>query len=285
MSQKSVQYVLPALTLILIALLSLGSWVGLWAGDWREITGPSWAGPSLDHWLGTNRIGQDIFARTIVSFATALEVGLLVGLASATLGVVVGATSGYFRGRWMDEALLWLTGCFESIPYYLLIGAVLFALNGAPGALQLALILSFWPAVARHARTRAIALREQEFITAGRVSGLSSSQLIRRHVLPHLSDLLVVQASLLFVAAIKTEVVLSFVGLAGLNSISFGRMLAEAGQDILAGEYQNFIAASLSLFLLIWSTNQISDRLQICFNPVRSARSKRQPHSRRIEPV
>ena len=285
MNRRSIQRALPVGILSVIALLSLGAWAGLWAGDWREITGPSWTGLSVEHWLGTNRIGQDIFSRTIVSFATALEVGLLVGLASATLGVVVGATSGYFRGRWMDEALLWLTGCFESIPYYLLIGAVLFALNGAAGALQLALILSFWPAVARHARTRAIALREQEFITAGRVSGLSSSQLIRRHVLPHLSDLLVVQASLLFVAAIKTEVVLSFVGLAGLNSISFGRMLAEAGQDILAGEYQNFIAASLSLFLLIWSTNQISDRLQICFNPVRSARSKRQPHSRRIEPV
>jgi peptide/nickel transport system permease protein len=266
-------------------VLTVGVWAGFWFSEWRDVTGPSWAGPSPDHWLGTNRIGQDIFARTVQSIATAFEVGLVVAVCAAFFGMLIGAVGGYFRGRWIDEVLLWLTGCFEAIPYYLLIGAVLFALDGMPGALQLAMIFCFWPAIARQARVRVLVLRQKEFIQAGRVSGLSSLQIVRRHVLPHLRDLFLVQVSLLFVAAIKTEVVLSFVGLAGSNSISFGRMLAEAGQDLLAGQYQNFLAASISLLLLVWSVNQISDWLQIRFNPRQRAARLSAPRSGRIEPV
>ncbi len=166
-----------------------------------------------------------------------------------------------------------------------MIGAVLFALNGVPGALQFAMVLSFWPAVARLARIRAISLREQLFIDAGRVAGLGPFALIWRHVLPHLRDLLLVQASLLFVASIKTEVVLSFVGLAGLNSISFGRMLAEAGQDLLAGQYQNFIAASVGLFFLIWSVNRLADWMQARANPRSYDKTPSRSLRSRVEPV
>jgi peptide/nickel transport system permease protein len=285
MSRAAVTRTAPVFFLVAFGGVAIGAWTGLWFSEWRDVAGPSWAGPSFDHWLGTNRIGQDVLARTAQSIATAFEVGLLVAVCAAFLGTLIGAVSGYFQGRWIDESLLWLTGCFEAIPYYLLIGAVLFALEGAPGALQLAMILCFWPAIARHARVRVLVLRQKEFIQAGRVAGLSSLQLVRWHVLPHLRDLFLIQVSLLFVAAIKTEVVLSFVGLAGSNSISFGRMLAEAGQDVLAGQYQNFLAASIALLLLVWSVNQVSDWLQIRFNPRRRFGGLAGSNSNRIEPV
>ena len=254
------------------ALLALGVWLGLWASGWREITGPAWAGPSIDHWFGTNQIGQDILARSLQSIAAAFEVGLVVGVGAALLGLVVGAMAGYFYEGWIDELLLWLTGCFESVPYYLLMGAVLFALGGVSGALQLAMILSFWPAVARVVRVRVVILRAENFITAARVSGSHPLRIVCKHVIPHLYDLTLVQVTLLFVAAIKTQVVLSFIGLAGSDSISFGRMLAEAASDLLAGQYQNFTVASVLLFLLVWSMNQLGDQLQAAVDPRRPGR-------------
>lgn len=266
---------LPMVILTIFAVLALGAWVGLWATGWREISGSAWAGPSLDHWFGTNQIGQDVLARSVQSIAAAFEVGLIVGIGAAVLGLLVGALAGYFHGRWVDELLLWLAGCFESIPYYLLMGAVLFALDGISGALQLAMILSFWPAVARVVRIRVVVLRSEGYITAARVSGSHPLRIVRRHVIPHLYDITLVQVTLLFVAAIKTEVVLSFIGLTGSDSISFGRMLAEAAQDLLAGHYQNFAAASVLLFLLVWSLNRFGDELQVALDPRRPGPSLR----------
>jgi ABC-type dipeptide/oligopeptide/nickel transport system permease subunit len=257
------------LVLIVFATAALFVWADLIATDWRDLSGPAWAGPSKAHWLGTNQIGQDVLARTLQSLASAFEIGLLVALGAATLGLAIGALAGYYHGRWIDEGLLWLMGCFESIPYYLMMGAVLFALGGAAGALQLAMVLSFWPAVARVVRIRVVSLRSEGFILAARASGVRPLRIIQRHVVPHLYDIVLVQMTLLFVAAIKTEVVLSFLGLDGADSISFGRMLAEAAQDLLAGQYQNFAAASVALFLLVWSTNRLGDRLQARFDPKR----------------
>jgi ABC-type dipeptide/oligopeptide/nickel transport system permease subunit len=260
---------LPLAVLGLFVVLALGTWMGLWADAWREISGPAWSAPTLDHWFGTNQIGQDVLARSLQSIAAAFEIGLIVAVGAALLGLAVGALAGYYQGRWIDEILLWLTGCFESIPYYLLMGAVLFALAGVTGALQLAMILSFWPAVARTVRIRVVVLRSEGFITAARVSGSHPLRIVRRHIVPHLSDITLVQVTLLFVAAIKTEVVLSFIGLSGSDSISFGRMLAEAAQDLLAGQFQNFAAASILLFALVWSLNRIGDELQNMLDPRR----------------
>lgn len=261
--------------LAVFAGLALGVWSGLWADGWQEISGPAWSGPSLAHWFGTNQIGQDVLARSLQSIAAAFEVGLIVGIGAAFLGLLVGALAGYFHGRWLDEVLLWLTGCFESIPYYLMMGAVLFASGGISGALQLAMVLSFWPAVARVVRIRVLVLRSEDFLMAARVSGSHPLRIIRKHIVPHLYDITLVQVTLLFVAAIKTEVVLSFIGMTGSGSISFGRMLAEAAQDLLAAQYQNFAAASVLLFLLVWTLNRVGDELQAILDPRRPDRPLR----------
>jgi len=253
----------------ILAGSALAVWTGLVATDWREISGPGWSAPSVAHWLGTNQIGQDVLARTLQSVAGAFEVGLVVAAGAALLGLGIGALAGYFHRRWLDEGLLWLIGSFESIPYYLLMGAVLFALRGVPGAVALAMILSFWPAVARIVRIRVVSLRSEDFVLAARAGGTPALRIIRRHILPHLTDVVLVQATLLFVAAIKTEVVLSFLGLTGSETISFGRMLAEASQDLLAGQYQNLMAASIALFMLVWSVNRIADRIQLRLDPKR----------------
>lgn len=244
-----------------------GVWLGLWGSDWSLITGTMWEAPSAGHWLGTNLLGQDIFQRTLAGTATAFEVGLLVALTTTALGAVAGGLAGYFSHTWVDELLLWIKGTLDAIPFYLFVAAVAFALHGYAGAMQMAMIATFWTTTARLVRAETMRIRELDFVAAARVSGLGPWRIIVRHILPNTAHVLLVQATLTFVAAIKAEVILSFLGLGVRDSISWGVMIAEAGQEILAGQYMNFIAASVALFGLVMAFNRLADQLQDRLDP------------------
>jgi peptide/nickel transport system permease protein len=269
---------LPPATLALYLLAAAGVWTGVWGADWAAITGDLRESPSLQHWLGTNRLGQDILARLLAGTAKAFEVGLVVALASVAFGAFIGGLAGYFAHRRIDGVVLWVTGTIDAVPFYLFVAAMAFALQGWPGTMHLAMIMSFWTLTARLVRTETMRLRQRQFIAAARVSGLSAPQVLMRHILPNTAPLLLVQSSLVFVAAIKAEVVLSFLGIGLQDSISWGIMIAEASQEILAGHYTNFIAASLALFVLVLSINRLSDRLQERFDP----RIRQQQAARRL---
>lgn len=244
-----------------------GVWLGLWGDGWSQMTGAMWESPSARHWLGTNLLGQDIFQRAIASTASAFEIGLIVAVASTLLGTLIGGVAGYFSQSWLDEVLLWLKGTVEAIPFYLLVAAVAFALQRHPWSMHLAMIVTFWTPTARVVRAEAMRIARREFIEAARAGGATPARIITRHVLPNLNHLVLVQATLVFVAAIKAEVVLSFLGIGVQDSISWGVMIAEAGQEIVAGRYMNFIAASGFLFVLVMAFNRVADHLQDRLDP------------------
>lgn len=251
----------PAAVLVFV-IIALGVWLGLWAGDWAAMTGAMWEAPSGNHWLGTNRLGQDILARALASTATAFEVGLLVGVSTTALGGLLGVVAGYLSQTWIDELILWLKGTIDAIPFYLFVIAVAFALHSHPLAMHLAMIVTFWTTTARLVRAETIRISKSGFIEAARAGGSAPFRIMIRHLLPNLVHVLLVQSTLVFVAAIKAEVILSFLGIGVQDSISWGLMLAEAGQDVLAGQYMNFIAASLFLFVLVMAGSLLADRLQ-----------------------
>lgn len=244
-----------------------GVWLGLWGDGWSQLTGDMWESPSARHWLGTNLLGQDIFQRAIASTASAFEIGLIVALASTLLGTVIGGVAGYFSQTWIDELALWLKGTFEAIPFYLLVAAVAFALQSHPWSMHLAMIVTFWTPTARVVRAEAMRIARRDFIEAARAAGATPARIITRHVLPNLNHIVLVQATLVFVAAIKAEVVLSFLGIGVQDSISWGVMIAEAGQEIVAGRYMNFVVASGFLFVLVMAFNRVADHLQDRLDP------------------
>lgn len=258
--------ILPAVV-IGYAVVAVGVWLGLWGGGWAEITGQMWEPPSSRHWLGTNLLGQDIFERAVAATATAFEVGLAVALAATALGTLIGALAGFHIHSWLDELLLWLTGTIDAIPFYLFVAALAFALHGHGLAMHIAMIATFWTTTARLVRAETMRIRQLEFIEAARAIGVRPWRIIIRHILPNLSHVLLVQATLLFVAALKAEVVLSFLGIGVQDSISWGVMIAEASQEILAGQYMNFIAASGFLFVLVMAMNLMADRMQDALDP------------------
>jgi peptide/nickel transport system permease protein len=137
--------------------------------------------------------------------------------------------------------------------------------------MHVAMIATFWTATGRLVRAEVMRIKSREFVLSARAIGLPVHTILLRHVLPNTAHILIVQATIAFVAAIKTEVILSFLGLGIQDGVSWGLMLAESTQEILAGHFNNFLAASLLLFTLLLGLNLLADAMQEAFDPRQSA--------------
>jgi ABC-type dipeptide/oligopeptide/nickel transport system permease subunit len=252
---------------VLYFVIALGVWAGLLATGWSDVGGGKWEGMSAEHWFGTNVIGQDIFARAVYSTKTAFEIGLVVAVLSTTIGAALGAFAGFFSGSWLDEIILWVMGVLDSIPFYLFVAAIIFALPDSPYSMHIAMIATFWTSAGRLVRGEVIKLRGLEYVESAHAIGVPEYTIIFRHILPNTSHILIVQATITFVAAIKSEVILSFLGLGVKDGMSWGLMIAESTQEVLAGFFNNFLAASAFLFVLVMAFNMFADALQDALDP------------------
>jgi peptide/nickel transport system permease protein len=249
------------------ALLALGAALGLVGQDWSTANGGRWEGVSETHWFGTNILGQDIFQRSIYSVRIAFEIGLLVALVSTALGTLTGALAGWFADTWIDGVVVFITGVLDSIPFYLFVAAVAFALKGSVWAMHIAMVATFWTTTSRLIRAEVMRLKHRDFVLAARAMGMPVHLILSRHVMPNTIHILLAQLAIVFVAAIKSEVILSFLGLGVQDGVSWGLMLAESTQEVLAGHFNNLLAASIPLFVLLFGFNLLVDALQDAFDP------------------
>jgi ABC-type dipeptide/oligopeptide/nickel transport system permease subunit len=252
---------------LLYVLIALGVMFGWWASGWSDVTGGKWESSSAEHWLGTNLIGQDIYSRAIYSTKTAFEVGLVVAILATGIGALLGAVAGFFNGSWIDEILLWVMGVLDSIPFYLFIAAIVFVMQDNPYSMHVAMIATFWTSAGRLVRGEVIKLRGLEYVEAAHAIGVPEFTIIFRHILPNTTHILLVQATITFVSAIKSEVILSFLGLGVKDGMSWGLMIAESTQEVLAGFFNNFLAASVLMFGLVMAFNMFADALQDALDP------------------
>ena len=240
---------------------------GVLGQGWEILATRRAEGISADHWFGTNMNGQDIFKRVVFSTKTAFEVGMSVAILSTVIGALLGCLAGFFSGTWIDEAVIWLYGCLDSIPFYLFVAAVAFALKGNPYAMHIAMISTFWTTTARLIRGEVIKIKHFEYVEAARALGVGKIRVMLRHILPNTNHILLVQVTIVFVTAIKSEVILSFLGLGVRDGISWGLMIAEASQEVGAGVFNNFLSASIFMFVLVMAFNIFSDALQDALDP------------------
>ncbi|MFT5211623.1 MAG: ABC-type dipeptide/oligopeptide/nickel transport system permease subunit [Flavobacterium sp.] len=251
----------------LYMVVALGVALGLWGTEWSDNNGQKWEGMSSQYWFGTNILGQDIYERAIYSTNTAFEVGLVVAVVSTLVGAILGALSGFFSNSWIDEVVLWAMGVLDSIPFYLFVAAIAYALSGFAYSMHVAMIITFWTTTARLVRGEVIKLKNFEFVEAARAVGVPQHLIIFRHILPNTFHILLVQSTIVFVSAIKSEVILSFLGLGVKDGVSWGLMIAESTQEVQAGQFANFYAASALLFVLVMAFNMFSDALQDALDP------------------
>jgi peptide/nickel transport system permease protein len=256
-----------AIIVFMYLIIAIGVWANLWGGSWSDTSDILWKGPSWQHLFGTNVIGQDVLTRVVYSTKVAFEVGFIVAVMSTIIGAVLGSLSGYYSGTWVDSVILWMMGVLDSIPFYLFVAAVAYALKGNPFAMHFAMISTFWTGTARVIRGEVIKLKSQEFIEAAKSIGVTENKIIFKHIMPNTSHLLLVQSTIAFVAAIKSEVILSFLGLGVKDGVSWGLMISESTQDVTAGHFNNFASSSAFLFILVIAFNMFSDSLQDALDP------------------
>ncbi|MEO0974328.1 MAG: ABC transporter permease, partial [Pseudomonadota bacterium] len=256
----------------IIALLGATGVIG---DGWALISGTPFEGPSGAHPFGTNRNGMDILARGLYATRTAFEVGLVVAIGTILLSALLGGLAGYMAGSLFDEVVLWMKGVIDSIPFFLLVAAIAWALpDDFAYAMHVAMISTFWTTGARLVRGEALRLREREYVQAARGLGASRARVVWQHVLPNTAHILLVQGTLVFVAAIKSEVILSFLGLGMKDGMSWGVMLGEAAGEVAQGHYANLLSASLLMFGLVLAVSLLADALQDATDP-HSARDVR----------
>lgn len=223
-------------------------------------------GPSADHWMGTDHLGRDIFARIIHGSRVSLMVGFVaVGLA-LIVGGILGAIAGFYGGR-IDNTIMRIMDVFLAIPSILLAIAIVSALGGNLFNLMIAVGISSIPQYARIVRASVLTVKDEEFIEAARAIGASDSRIIRKHIIPNALAPVIVQGTLGVAGAILSTSGLAFIGL-GIPKPQpeWGAMLSD-GREFLRHAPHITTFPGIAIMITILSLNLLGDGLRDALDP------------------
>lgn len=240
--------------------------------DLRALAAP----PSWTHLLGTDLSGRDNLSRIIYGMRTSITVGVASVGIYIGIGTVIGTLAGFHRGLF-DIIASRLVDALLSIPLLLLVTVFVAVLQ--PGVVTVILVIGLlgWAQTARLTRAQTLSMRESDFVTAARVTGLSPARVLYAHVLPNLAAPLIVVASLGIGTAILLEAALGFLGL-GVRppTPSLGVMITEAKDPItLRTELWIWVPPAVALASLVMAVNLLGDALRDALDPGSSSQANK----------
>jgi len=214
--------------------------------------------PGRSHWLGTDQLGRDILSRLVAGARISLLIGFVVVLIATAVGVLIGATAGYFGGG-VDNVLMRLVDIALCFPVTFLILAVIAVLEPSTVNIILILGLTGWMGQARLVRAEVLSLKSREFVLLARSYGASHSRIILRHLVPNAAGPVIVAAIFGVAAAILAEAGLSFLGL-GIQppTPSWGNMLADARSTLGVAWWQSLFPGA-AIFLILVALNALGE--------------------------
>jgi peptide/nickel transport system permease protein len=218
--------------------------------------------------FGGDKWGRDVVRKTIKGTETSLVVGFAAATLAAFFGTLLGALAGYYGG-WLDDFCNWLYSVFTSIPYLLLVLAIA-AVLGQKGVTAVVLILGLtgWTGIFRLIRAEYLKHKAREYVLAADAVGASNARRMFAHILPNVSHVVLVQLSLHVVLFIKSEVILSFLGFGvGVDTVSWGSMLAEAPSELILGMWWQIAAATLAMALAVTAFSLFTDSVRDALDP------------------
>ncbi len=248
-------------TLVAIAVAS-----GLIAADPNQRVGGIYEDPSWQHLLGTDVHGRDIFTQVVYGTKIAMSVGLLTSVIAIPIGVILGCIAGFFGGL-VDELIVWFYSTLAAIPGLLLILALSLVFGRGLTGVYISIGLATWVSLCRLIRGETMKLKNQEFVQAARVIGISKISIIFRHIIPNIMHLVIIYFALQFVFAIKSEVILSYIGVGVQDKPSWGLIIQQAQNRLFIGDWYGFAGATLAMFIIVLALNIFSDALRDASDP------------------
>jgi ABC-type dipeptide/oligopeptide/nickel transport system permease subunit len=252
---------------VIYSLVALLSAFGIIAGDWNQEVGPSYAAPSLDYWLGTDIFGRDVFTKVIHGTQVAMSVGLFTSLIAIPIGVFLGAIAGYFGGL-IDEFIVWFYTTLTSIPSIMLIISISLIMGKGLIAVYVALGTTSWVNLCRLIRGEVMKHKNREYVQAASAIGGGDARKLFKHILPNVFHIVIINTSLQFQIAIKSEVILSFLGIGVQGQPSWGTMIDDAKLELIGrGVWWQLVGATIAMFIIVLAFNILGDALRDALDP------------------
>ena len=222
--------------------------------------------PCAEFWLGTDRLGRDVFSRLLYGGQVSLWVGFVAVGISVSIGTVLGLISGYFRG-WVDEIIMRGVDVMLCFPSFFLILAVIAFLEPSLANIMVVIGLTSWMGVARLVLAETLSLREREFVAAARLAGCSTARMLFGHILPNALAPILITATLGVAGAILVESSLSFLGL-GMSppTPSWGNMLQD-GKNVLECAPWLSLYPGLAILITVLGYNLLGESLRDWLDP------------------
>lgn len=239
-----------------------------WLPDFQERVGASNEAPSLDlaKFLGTDVFGRSVFFKILAGAKTAMTMGFLVTLIAIPIGVGLGGLAGFYGGR-IDSLIVWLYSVVVSVPYILLVVAMSFALGKGLFAVCVSLGSVSWVGLCRMIRGEVLKHKSREYVLASRLIGASDTIVMFRHILPNVMHIAIITGSLMVLGAIKSEVVLTYIGVGIQDGASWGSMISSAPGELVNGIWWPLAGVVGAMFFIIYALNVVGDALRDALDP------------------
>ncbi|AZT98878.1 ABC transporter permease [Brevibacterium aurantiacum] len=233
--------------------------------DLLNAFGPS----SLAHPMGTDQLGRDILSRFLNGGRVDLMVAVIAVIVPFILGTVLGSLAGYF-GKWVDVVIMRLADIVSAFPFYVLVIVLVFVMGNGMASIFVAISLVSWVAYARIVRGEVLVLREEEFISACRASGLSTPRILARHVIPNTVSQGIIYGMSDIVLNIGVVVTLSFFGMGIVPpTADWGQMMNDGQQYMGTGNYGLILWPGFAVVLVSLALALIGDGLTNILKPKR----------------
>ena len=222
--------------------------------------------PSPHHPLGTDQLGRDILSRLLYGARISIRIALIVVALAGVSGTLIGVLCGYLGG-WVDNLLMRITDMFMAFPQLILAMAISSALGPSLENVVIAVSMTEWTFFARLARSRAIAVREEDYVEAARAMGATGWRVLARHVLPMCLSPVIVQATLEMGGIIRTAASLGFLGLGAQPPTPEWGVMVTAGRNYLPNQWWVSTFPGLAIFLTVLGFNLLGDGIRDILDP------------------